>query len=288
MRILVALIITLLLMPLQASAATFYLAASSQTLSPQGEHTIGVYIAADAPINTIAGSFDVPDGWDIEAILIAGSIVDVWIEQPAISGDQVRFAGIMPGGFSGNAGHIFSVRVTPQDTTDSTITILNPEAYLHDGLGTIDESIVVPLALIIEDSGASPEQSIAFQDQMPPEPFIPVVLRDPLLFNGDKVALFSSQDLQSGIVKYEVQETSSRIADAQAWIEAASPYHIAHQTGQVWLHVRAVDAAGNQTISSIPLESSDAWFGHKIAFAILVMLGGAVLVRLWRKKAGGK
>lgn len=287
MRIIFALIIAVLLMPLQASAATFYLAASSQTLSPKGEHTIGVYIAADAPINTIAGSFDVPDGWAIDAILTAGSIVDVWIEQPAIIEDQVRFAGIMPGGFSGTAGHIFSVRVTPQEEGAAVVTIVDPQAYLHDGFGTIDQSSVVPLSLIIEDTGSSPEQAIAFLDNVPPEPFVPVIVQDPLLYNGEKVALFSAQDLQSGIERYEVQESSSKTADAKAWVEAASPYHIVHQTGKAWLHVRAVDAAGNETMSTVSLASSDAWFGYKVAFAILVLFGGMLLLRVWRKKTGG-
>ena len=296
--ILVILIMSLFFVAFETHAAELRFNPTAKIVNSGDEFIIDIVLdAGGADINTIEGTLQYPsDQLELIQTRIAGSIITFWIEQPStkVSG-RVAFGGTIVGGYLGTGGTVFSaVFKTPKQTLaediKSQITIVNAKGYLNDGLGGAATMTTKPANLTIKPAQAEADTEVVgvIEDTILPEVFTPEVGQDPSLFDNRWFVAFSTEDKQSGIEYYEVQESSSVSPDESKWQRSTSPRVLVDQTRNSYIHVRAVDAAGNMRTAVVAPGSP----APKIPWP---MIGGSaiviiILVALWfllKKRKGG-
>jgi len=89
-------------------------------------------------INAVEGKVIFPeDLLELKEIRDGNSIVNFWIERPKIKSDnQITFSGIIPGGYIGKKGLIFSAIFQSKNEGKGTIEIREAKTLLNDGKGT--------------------------------------------------------------------------------------------------------------------------------------------------------
>src|SRR5258708_32690240 len=109
MRFIPVIIVSLLfLLPLTVSAAVFLIEPSAATLHPGA--LVSVTIALDTEnesINAVEGTLLVPPTFEITDVRDGNSIVSFWLERPRP--DSLRFSGVIPGGYHGPHGELFTL-----------------------------------------------------------------------------------------------------------------------------------------------------------------------------------
>ncbi|MBI2113366.1 MAG: hypothetical protein HYT50_02210, partial [Candidatus Wildermuthbacteria bacterium] len=104
---------------------------------------------------------------------------------------------------------------------------------------------------------------VALKDQTPPDPFGIGLGQGEILFEGKKFLSFLAHDETSGIAFYEVSE------QAGIWKPVQSPYVLQNQAFRGMLKVRAVDKAGNERVSSLPMGQVGIPYEIAVLLAIL-------------------
>ena len=108
----------LLLTSLSASAATVSLTATKNSFDKNEEFLLSVFVNTDnETLNAFSGTMQYPaDILSEKEIRDGDSIVNFWVDRPAVqtikNGDSkgsISFSGIIPNGFSGQKGFLFSV-----------------------------------------------------------------------------------------------------------------------------------------------------------------------------------
>jgi hypothetical protein len=252
--------------------------------------------AGGEDINTIEGSLQYPpDQMELVETRIASSIITFWIQEPK-SGQvgRIPFGGTIVGGFLGTGGKVFSaVFKTPKQELaqelKEQIKIVDAKGFLNDGLGTLAQ--VSSRAINVTVHNAPNESAVVvvspIKDTILPESFTPEVGQDPSLFDNRWFVAFSTEDKQSGIAYYEIQESGSITPDESKWQKATSPQVLQDQTRNSYIHVRAVDAAGNSRVAVVsPGEEKIqlSWLFIVGAIAIILFIVGAGLY-LKRRRA---
>ncbi|PIZ57271.1 hypothetical protein COY23_01600 [bacterium (Candidatus Torokbacteria) CG_4_10_14_0_2_um_filter_35_8] len=89
-------------------------------------------------INATEGKVIFPENLlELKEIRDGNSIVNFWIERPKIKSDnQITFSGIIPGGYIGKKGLIFSAIFQSKNEGKGTIEIREAKTLLNDGKGT--------------------------------------------------------------------------------------------------------------------------------------------------------
>jgi len=268
----------------RASAATFYFSPVEARIGTGGEVDVSVFLdPAGEHINAVEGEVLIPNNFvSVGAISDGDSIIGMWIQKPAYKDGKIIFSGIIPGGFDGTyeplqpkrkAGKLFSFRVRADKAGDAFLVMRNVQALRNDGFGTPTEVSLLPLPFeILEYKGAQVEEDA---DTVPPEPFMPKVVRDKDIFGGKYFLAFQTQDKGHGISHYEISETKD------VWVTADSPYVLKDQSLQSTIRIKAVDYAGNERTETITSKYSFA--EEKGRFELLALLFlGALLVYVFR------
>jgi len=238
-----------------ASAATYSFAESTST-DPDGTHEVVLLFSSDTPVNALQGAFTLPS-LDRDVVPSdGGSIVEFWIEHPHNEQGKISFAGIIPGGFSGEAPVL---RFRAKGSAKTIIIDKKVMSALrHDGTGEPDQVVIGPvssLPLRFATTGASPAR-----DATPPQPFVPVVATDESLFEGKPFVSFGAKDAQSGVIRYEIAESDCGKDEHDptlAWRVAQSPAPL-DTTGNGCVYVRAIDQNANMRVTSITLDAKSA------------------------------
>lgn len=207
-------------------------------------------------VNALEGTIYTPAFLEVEAIRDGNSLISLWVERPEVRSDQhILFSGIVPNGWRGSSGVVFSfIAETNADSgsaEEDTIAFRGARVLLHDGEGTETVTKTEPLAIRVDDSIPLFDFVEIAEDTEPPEPFTPQIAQDPNIFSGDHFLVFAAQDKQSGIDHYEVLETRTYLEDEEAgpWEVAESPYRIKDQRFKSLVYVRAIDRAGNTRVA---------------------------------------
>ncbi len=114
-------------------------------------------------------------------------------------------------------------------------------------------------------------------DVEPPEDFQPVITRIPEI-SGDKWFLvFNSQDKDSGIDHYEIQENRNQKIENKAiedkeWAAAESPHLLNDQKLRSYVYVKAVDKASNEKITMLPPQNPLAWYEKYWVWGIIILV----------------
>lgn len=277
MRKLLLSLVTFYLLPVTALAADFSLATGNP--SEDGSLEVVLLLRASSPVNALQGALDVPADVSIADLADAGSFVQFWIEKPKFADGRITFAGIVPGGFSGE-GVVLRFR-TRDDPARITIDKKATQALLHDGEGTPDPVLIGPTEPLPAKFALG-----SFLDTEPPKEFAPTMGQDPALFDGQPFVSFGTRD-GGGVVRYQVAESEGEVDPDDpglVWRDAESPAPVA--PGERYVYVRAIDEAGNmRTVVVPPAGGVDKPVsGKRIFLAIITATAIGAGFVLWRKR----
>lgn len=283
--------------PAIVHAASLSVEVPQTAFPPGGRMEASVYLDTEGEeINALEGTliFSGDGVAALQDVRDGGSAVPLWVRRPTPSPDgSVAFAGVIPGGLSGERLLLFRAVIRAEKPGDAALSVDALRAFRNDGQGTALPIHVIPRTLQVAEGAPEPDIA-ASRDTEPPEPFTPILTRDPLLADGSYALVFLAQDKGSGIDHYDVFETPrtiTREADV-AWKPAASPYALADQSLGSFVYVRAVDREGNERIARMEPLHPRAWYADgdllpvwALLIGFIVLLGYAVGSRVWKKAA---
>ncbi len=234
-------------------------------LAPEGE-----------TINAIKATVNYPqDKLTLININDGGSIISSWIEVPDIKNNQTTFAGIIPGGFSGvlnpfhseiMPGKVISLEFLVNKGGEIKIDLNNLQVLLHDGVGTSVDTRVMAFEIIPTEKIISSSPKKEVEDLEAPEPFTFQIIKDESIFENQYVLIFNTQDKDSGIDHYEVQEGNLDFKIAK------SPYLLENQYLNGKIIVKAIDRAGNERISRVGPPRQDNLLERYWKFFIVLLI----------------
>lgn len=310
-----------LLMPAPSVfAASLYLDPATASINPGDTIKVAVRLNVDEQIeecvNAVDGIVTVSENLELLDVSIGSSIFSMWVEQPTINKakHQVTFAGGIPNGYCGRIegdprlSNILAelvVRAPLGTTASGTIgeILVEPESlvYLNDGFGTnaVPEVFNSIIAISNQQSDTIRDdwKAAVEEDTVPPAGFKIEGPFKPTEYSKYVIA-FNSTDKQSGIDHYEVMEqpleqfgTFTWGRANAPWITTRSPYELKDQSLNSIIYVKAVDKAGNETISTlVPDESMRTLSTNRLlsyvlwlVVAVLVLAGGVVVFTLRRR-----
>ncbi len=222
----------------------------------------------------------------LERVINANSIVALWITPPVVpsQGQDIPFAGMIPSGYSGRQAILFSLVLTGVSGGSEILSADAIKAYANDGQGTAVAIAVREASVAVNPSVTeSPSSILNFNDDTDqPENFTPIISRDTAIFNNKHFVAFSTQDKQSGVSRFEIQELRGTMTEprADAWIPAISPYQLQDQNLRSTIFIRAFDNAGNTRVISLPPTSGQLYSWTTI-YSILIGILVLLMVMLW-------
>lgn len=253
----------------------------------------------DANINAIEGSIKLPSNIRLRQIKDGGSLVTLWIEEPAIDGNYLSFSGIIPGGYKGElspywkgtrAGEVLSLIFEAQQTGLVSLAMTgDTKILLNDGEGTEGRLLREEFRfLIVERFPEIEDKSAVYEkDFNAPEDFKPEVTADPSLFDGQYFVVFKAQDKGVGINYYEIKEKRGKeIKDYRdlGWKRVESPYLLEDQSLKSFIYIKAVDRNGNTKVIVVsPPQSTSTNEIYIILVIIILVLFGLSRKRQRRK-----
>lgn len=266
----------LMLAPNAAGAAELMLTPAPSIIGVGDVVRVTVAVASDVPVNAFSGALRYPPGMEPIGQDDGNSIVTLWVERPAAADNAIRFTGIVPGGYSGERGKLFAATFRATSAGDAVFTLDDIRVLANDGAGTPEPVVRAPLALVVAQE--SVESYAEPEDYEPPEPFTPVLGRDPGLFAGREYAAFMTADKGSGIDRYEVAETRLPYLIAPlSFTRAESPHVLRDQVGTSDMYIKAIDRAGNERIEVI--SRRDLLRPYEWAVLVLVLIGAFLYAR---------
>ena len=284
----------LLLVAFHADAAEIFFGTHSKDIGVGSTFEVGVFIDTNGQsVNAVEGRILFPEETlELAGLYTGNSMLNLWIEQPVlVSEGTVSFSGVVPGGFAGEKGYLFSLVFKASRKGDPAISVSYERVLLNDGNGSEAKLTKAPMELHIAEG--LPVQT--FQpplDDSPPESFTPTVGRDPSVFGGKYFLAFTAQDKGSGINHYEVKEKAASgsfkgIFSRVSWVTTDSPYLLEDQSLKSVLQVKAVDTSGNQRVAQIPAPNPLPWYENYIVWSIIVIITAIIFVgyKAWKKRS---
>lgn len=245
------------------------------------EFRVEAVLDSEESVNALEGEiFFSGDYASLEAVSDGNSIINFWIKRPqAAAENHFEFAGIIPGGFKGGQGGLFTMifkskrQLNHGEKISNFIVGEKIRGFLNDGRPSAARLAFAPFDLVIPFEAGE----VKPKDYDPPENFTPEIDRDPLIFAGKYFLVFGTQDKNSGVDYYEVKE------GGRSFRRAVSPYLLENQLLTEWIFVRAIDYAGNIREAAVrPLKYG---FPYKIFFIVLIafIILGYLLLKYARK-----
>ncbi len=273
----------------QAKAAEMFFVSSNQKPAVGDLFKADFFIKTDEDnINAMAGKVIFPgDLVELKEIRDGNSIVNLWIDRPMLKDGGVSFSGITPGGYKGANGLLFSLIFRVLKPGSINIQVAEGQALLNDGKGT-EAKLSAPIFTLQTGAKSSGEQAnFDITDKTPPESFVPQIGRDKNIENNKWFVAFVTQDKESGIDHYEVQENKKNNSDGN-WQTSVSPHVLQDQSLRSYVYIKAVDKAGNATMAVVNPKIAPFSYAKLLIYGILLLvtLFGIIRPIVWRKKGG--
>ena len=275
------------LFPFAAHAATVTFDPQSTTVGTTTPFEVGVDMDSVDPMNAFSLVLDIPASMKVVGYSDGNSVVNIWIDQPhMVDTTHLSMSGIVPGGYTGKGGRIVTIYLQAREAGPFMLA-LDPssQAYQNSPTALREPLASKPLALVAiqgKDNIAD-----AIPDTTPPEPFTPSLIRLPGLGSEQIAVAFATQDKGSGIARYEVAESWSRVSaddtdglNGLSWHEAQSPYVLADQDLISYIYVRAVDGDGNQRLETILPQYPRPWYERTQGYILVALLACFALYAL--------
>jgi len=286
------------LVSLPAEAASLFYNLPTGAVSLNQEFRVDIFLNTEGEtVNAVAGSLVLPEnGVKLEAISEGNSFLSFWMTKPELKEVEISFAGIVPGGFSGDQGLLFSLFFSAPQELAVGLTWRELQVLAHDGRGTALTVAAPPLSLRVQDLPLVDETSLSVVDGDLPEAFSVHLSRNPLIFDNRWFIVFATQDKIAGIDYYEVRE--EQLLRGQEglgeWQRVESPYLLKDQNLSSRVVVRAVDRAGNERLAYLEpmnqeaIRQADYWFwplrfGALIFFILVALILFICFRRILRK-----
>jgi hypothetical protein len=246
------------------------------------------FFKAEEYINAIEGEIIFPpELLEITEIREANSIINLWVEQPKLKQEGlIYFSGIIPGGYRGEKGLLFSAVFQTKKTGTGLIKLENIRSLLNDGKGTETKTTVSELKFsVAQEAPVFVVQELKLKDREPPESFKPMIGKDPEIFEGKYFLVFTTEDKGSGIDHYEVSEKRKyRIGNWEfgigkpKWVKTESPYILNDQELRSDIYVKAKDRAGNERIETIEARQPLKWYEFPFVWSIIIISAGVFIL----------
>jgi len=200
----------------------------------------------DAAINAIEGIIKYDETqFNVSSINTADSVITFWIEQPTAENGEIKFAGIITGGYNSGNASLFTLKLHSITNKTTSVFLEEGNVMLNDGKAT-QIKLTSNNATIKVVDGSNPrakyinqEQEQQRLDKNPPSKFTPEISQNENIFNGEYFVAFATTDKESGISHFEIKEGDGIFKNA------TSPYRLESQTLLGNITVRAIDNAGN-------------------------------------------
>ena len=287
LHLLCALFFVGLILPAKGRAAEMFFSV------PDPKPAVGELFKADFLINTegeninaMAGNIIFSgDSLELKEIRDGNSIINFWVDRPALKDGKIIFSGISPGGYKGVNGALFSLIFRVLKSGSVSIQVAQGQALLNDGKGTEAKLSAPALSFQAGAKSDGAQENYDLNDKTPPGSFVPEIGQDKNIADGRRFVVFAAQDKESGIDHYEVQENKSDKANGE-WKIAVSPYVLQDQSLRSYVYIKAVDKAGNSTIATVNPKQPPLSFKTMFIYGIILVLGIFFGMRLWRKRGG--
>lgn len=301
-------------------AATLYMDPNTASLNRGDAVKISIRLdtdeAAGECINAVDGVISYSENIIPVDITLGKSIFPIWVESPVINKEArtISFAGGIPNGYCGrvqgdpNLTNIIAevffrapgMQVGGGDNRSAATAEFTEQttAYLNDGAGTPAQLRTLGASFTLSDNVGSeildPWSGDVQSDDIAPEEFSASIE----LIDNNWFVIFNTTDKQTGISHYEVIEESysqSKLFNFGAanapWIETRSPYLLKDQTRNSVIRVKAIDKAGNEYVTTLPIDDAARGFTLTSDLIILIGLGMSGLLLLiglgflwWRRR----
>lgn len=243
--------------------------------------------ASEEAVQAVEGELSIPSILEISEIVYDASVVSFWLQEPQINTPAtIKFSGLVTDTWRGEDGVIFTIIAESVGQGLVDVSFDEFKVVLDSDQGKQATTTVQPLTLRSAVDIPLVDFISRTDDSVPPEVFSPLVAYDETLFDGKYFLVFSTQDNESGIDRYEVLETDMDFPEGQPvvgqWQKAQSPYVLTDQSREQHTYVRAIDKAGNaRTVHIRPNQKPVAYYQQETSEWIvygLVGLGFFVLV----------
>lgn len=212
-------------------------------------------------INAIEGTIVLPANVTVENIYTGDSVVLIWVVSPTIdsANHTVTFAGITPGGFSGEKP-LFIL-----ETSSGKVAVAGGKltGYRNDGKGT-----PIQLEYALKPFEIKTDSEL-------PEPFKLAISSSKQAFDGRPFLSFSAQDKGTGIVKYEFASTWLFGPKEDDWSLVQPPRALTTLELFKRLHIRATDARGNARVVS----TGGTYWPITFVFSLIMLLCVLLLLK---------
>lgn len=274
--------------PSTVSASIVFLETKNQTVGINQDFMVDVFINTESEsINAIQGSLVLDnDLLTLKSIIDGNSAVNFWIEKPEIKDNKIHFSGISASGFKGNRKFLFSIIINGDKSGKDIIRFSDMEVLKNDGKGT--KSIVKEksISIIVSSKVNTVSQPVStLNDSEPPEDFIPVISKDPNIFDGKYFLVFATQDKGVGIDHYEIQE--GQWSDS---VVTKSPYLIKDQSRRDNIFIKAVDKNNNIRMVTIEGENKSEKTTYSfeelliVAIIFILIISMIIIKKTWKRK----
>lgn len=290
-----SLLLVLGFLPVLANAQSISLSSSKSSYEVGDSILITVSVdTGGQSINTMGGvvNFSV-DTVSVSDVRYGNSVISLWVDKPTADNNigAIKFTGGVPGGYSGSSGTIFTFIAKVKKQGSTTFSLNDVHVLANDGSGAEISGVKRPsLTIKITPASASPvskptstptPKPILQSDQISPETFVPLIGHSPSISQDAYFVSFFAVDKDSGVSKYEVQETPAGLSIfgdifATEWKPAISPYVLKYQKWGSRVRVKAIDQSGNTVISEVYKPFSTGLF---ILILILSLIFVVIITR---------
>ena len=275
--------------PSAAQAATLYFTVPDEPIYQGDVFTVELRVdSEEEAINAVQADVEFSSNFfEVTRADNTNSILNFWPRVPSFDNESedVLFSGGLPNpGFQGSSGLIGTITLRAENAGQTSLNFSDTSrTLLNDGLGTeaFLETRDIALNILVPPEGYQPKETDIIRDTTSPDAFTPIISRSKYIYDGKYFVAFETQDHESGISHYEVQE---KIGDIRGnWQVAVSPYLLQNQEGDVTVFVKAVDRAGNERMGVVEISI----FKKKLYLLYIILLVIVFLIFctvIWRHK----
>ena len=203
MKKIIILLLLFLCLPYAAGAATASITQTPREVGVGDTVAVVLSVSSAIPINTFSGLLQYPkEKLELAGINDGNSIISLWLTKPVDGTSGIRFEGLVPGGYSGNDGVLFTVFFKAKESGVAEVSLEDTVFLLNDGSGSAESVSSEALLLAVGERARGGFMQDADAD--PPELFAIQLGSSPDLFDGRSYIAFTTTDKGSGIGYYEV------------------------------------------------------------------------------------
>lgn len=250
---------------------------------------VGMTVDADKAVNAFSVVVNIPEAMEVIDASDGNSVINMWVERPHLNdAGQLVFSGIIPGGYEGVRGKLITLTMRASREGRGMMAI-SPSSRVYESAPDAPGQAIISAPVMLHAVRGKDNLINDIPDTDAPETFTPelVQLQSD---DGPWMVTFQAQDKGSGIDRYEVAESHSRIAvdstrrlAGLAWSVAQSPVMLADQRLTSYVYVKAVDKSGNERVARLEPAHPDIWRLNSVRYILIALIALTALYVLSKR-----